>query len=143
MFLNELNKEEAIGFLNLVSIFVKVDNRFTKEEEKILEAYKQELGIFNNDECRDYNEIIDIFLKSSNKSKNIAYFELVSLALADGEYEIHEVDFLEKIAEELKIERSKKIAIANYFYKYADGDKLSNENKDVNLLREEAEKIIG
>lgn len=36
MFLKELNKEESIAFINLVSIFADVDNKFAKEEKSFI-----------------------------------------------------------------------------------------------------------
>ena len=103
MFLKELNKEEAICFLNLVSIFAKVDNKFAKEEKVLVDEYKEELGISDEEiKVMEYDDVIKILHESSDKSKRIIYFELVGLALVDGEYENEEVDFLEKIAEEFK-----------------------------------------
>ena len=37
MFINEFNKEESIGFVNLVNQLSNIDNKFAKEEEKIVE----------------------------------------------------------------------------------------------------------
>ena len=88
MFLKELNKEESICFLNLVSIFTKVDNKFAKEEKVLVHEYKEELGI-NSEEIQtmEYDDIIKKLNNSSDKSKLIIYFELVGLALVDGDYE--------------------------------------------------------
>ena len=135
MFLKELNKEESICFLNLVSIFTKVDNKFAKEEKVLVHEYKEELGI-NSEEIQtmEYDDIIKKLNNSSDKSKLIIYFELVGLALVDGDYENEEVDFLEKISKDLNISRAKKIQVANCFYNFSEKDgeeKLEEMAKDI------------
>lgn len=145
MFLNKLNTEESICFLNLVSIFTKVDNKFAREEKVLVDEYKEELGIGTEEIiAMEYDDIIKKLSDSSEKSKLIIYFELVGLALVDGDYEDQEVDFLEKIASEFKVSRSKRFAIANYFYNFTDVDKFTtvNEDNNIELLREQAEAII-
>ena len=145
MFLKELNKEESICFLNLVSIFTKVDNNFAKEEKVLVDEYKEELGMSTEEiEIIEYKDIIKRLNAASDKSKLIIYFELVGLALVDGDYEDEEVDFLEKIASEFKISRSKRFAIANYFYNFTDIYKFTTVDADNNieLLREQAKAII-
>ena len=145
MFLNKLNKEESICFLNLVSIFTKVDNKFAREEKVLVDEYKEELGIGTEEIIAiEYDDIIKKLSNSSEKSKLIIYFELVGLALVDGDYEDQEVDFLEKIASEFKVSRSKRFEIANYFYNFKDVDKITtvNEDNNIELLREQAEAII-
>ena len=145
MFLNELSKEESLCFLNLVSIFAKVDNKFAKEEKVLVDEYKDELGIINEDiKTMEYDDIIKVLNNSSERAKAIIYFELVGLALVDGEYENQEVDFLERIAAEFNISRAKRIAIANYFYTFNDIDKFTtvNTQNNIELLKEKAESIL-
>lgn len=145
MFLNELNKDESICFLNLVSIFSKVDNKFAKEEKVLVDEYREELEIYNEEiKTMEYNEIINILKNSSDKAKKIIYFELVGLALVDGEYEDEEIDFLEKVSSELNISRAKKFAIANYFYNFKDVYNFTtvDAENNIELLKRQAEEII-
>lgn len=145
MFLRELNKEESVCFLNLVSIFAKVDNKFAKEERVLVDEYKEELGIHDEEiKVMEYDEIIKSLDNSSDKAKKIIYFELVGLALVDGEYEDEEIDFLEKIAVEFKISRAKRIAIANYFYNFTDVYNFTtvDAENNIDLLKGQAEAII-
>ena len=145
MFLNELNKDESICFLNLVSIFARVDNKFAKEEKVLVDEYREELGMASEEiKAMEYDEIINILRASSDKAKKIIYFELVGLALVDGEYEDEEVDFLEKIAAELNVSRAKRFAIANYFYNFTDVYNFTTVDADNNieLLKKQAEAII-
>ena len=145
MFLKELNKDESICFLNLVSIFSKVDNKFAKEEKVLVDEYREELGIYNKEiKTMEYDEIISILKNSSDKAKRIIYFELVGLALVDGEYEDEEIDFLEKVSSELNISRAKKFAIANYFYNFKDVYNFTtvDAENNIELLKKQAEEII-
>ena len=82
--------------------------------------------------------------KSKNRIKSIVYFELVGLALVDGEYGDKEIDFLDKIAVSLDIRRDKKIAFANYFFNFKeiyDFSVVEAESK-IELLKEEAEALL-
>lgn len=145
MFLKELNKDEAMCFLNLVSTFARVDNKFAKEEKRLLANYKEELGITEDDmKFIEYREIMDLLKTCDYRSKSIIYFELVGVALVDGELEVSEIDFLDKIAEEFQITRAKRIAIANYFYDFEDIYNFTTVNADNNiqLLKEQAEMIL-
>lgn len=146
MFLKELSNNEAICFLNLVSIFAKVDNKFAKEEKILLEGYREELGILDEEtKSMEYEEVMKELKDSSDRARNIIYFELVGVALVDGEYKVEEIDFLEKVSAEFDVPRSKKIAIANYFYNVTDIYKFATEedtdnNKEV--LRVQAESVL-
>ncbi|MBS5939151.1 hypothetical protein E5347_12805 [Clostridium sartagoforme] len=145
MFLKELNKDEANAFLNLVSIFARIDNEFAKEEKALLDEYKEELGLVDSGiKEMVYEDIIESLKSSSDRAKRIIYFELVGLALVDGEYEDEEVDFLEKIAAEFSIPRAKRIAIANYFYNFTDVYNFTtvDAENNIELLKEQAEIIL-
>lgn len=145
MFLKELNKDEANAFLNLVSIFARIDNEFAKEEKALLDEYKEELGLVDSEiQEMVYEDIIESLKSSSDRARRIIYFELVGLALVDGEYEEEEVDFLEKIAAKFNIPRAKRIAIANYFYNFTDVYNFTtvDAENNIELLKEQAEIIL-
>lgn len=145
MFLKELNKDEANAFLNLVSIFARIDNEFAKEEKALLDEYKEELGLVDSGiKEMVYEDIIESLKSSTDRARRIIYFELVGLALVDGEYEEEEVDFLEKIAAEFNIPRAKRIAIANYFYNFTDVYNFTtvDAENNIELLKEQAEIIL-
>lgn len=145
MFLNELNKTEAGAFINLVSQFANIDNEFAKEEKQVIHDYLNELSLNKDDvEELSLDNILATLKTSNDRVKRIIYFELVGLALVDGEYEDHEVDFLDNIASELNISRSQKIAIANFFYNFTDIYSFTTveANDKIKLLKEQAERII-
>lgn len=145
MFLNELNKNESIAFINLVSEFANVDNIFAKEEKEVLKGYLEELNLTEESISKvNFDEALKTLIKSESRIKNIVYFELIGLALVDGEYQDKEIEFLDNIASQFEISRVKKIAVANYFYNFTDVYKFSvveSESK-IKLLKEQAEEII-
>ena len=104
MFLNELNKSEGIAFLQLVKALANIDNCFEKEEKQLYNDYLQELNIKDEEvaEC-NLSLVYEDLKESAQRVKNIIYFELVGLALVDGEYEIEEIDFLEEVGQKLNI----------------------------------------
>lgn len=145
MFLSELNKDEAKAFVNLVSQFANVDDVFAKEERKLINEYVQELNIdVKTVGDMDYEELIAVLREATTRKKSIIYFELVGLALVDGEYGDKEIDFLDKIAYDLDIPRYKKIAFANYFVNFKEIYNFSVVEYDnkIELLKEQAEALL-
>ena len=145
MFLNELNEKEAVAFINLVNQFANVDEVFAKEEKELIKEYLEELNIDKEKVgSLEYDEVMNELKSLTNRKKSIIYFELVGLALVDGEYGEKEVDFLDKIAVSLDIRRDKKIAFANYFFNFKeiyDFSVVEADNK-IQLLKDEAEALL-
>ncbi|MFW2491380.1 hypothetical protein [Clostridium chromiireducens] len=146
MFLNELSKNEGIAFMQLVKSLANSDNTFAKEEKNLYSDYLQELDIKENEvpDDSDLNSIYSTLKDSSERNRNIIYFELIGLALIDGEYDENEVKLLEEIGERLEIKRNKRISFANYFYNFVDVYSFSvvDAESKIALLKEEAEKLL-
>ena len=127
MFLKELNKEQGLAFVNLVTEFALA--------EELIRIYIKELNLEEEELGNlSYEESIEIIKNSSEKVKNIVYFELVRIGLVDEDCDIEEVDFLEKISKDLNISRAKKIQVANCFYNFSEKDgeaKLEEMAKDI------------
>ncbi|EGT5620166.1 hypothetical protein BUL45_13985 [Clostridium perfringens] len=137
MFLKELNKEQGLAFINLVTEFALADENIKKEEEDLIRIYLKELDLEEEELGNlSYEESVETIKNSSEKVKNIVYFELVRIGLVDEDCDIEEVDFLEKISKDLNISRAKKIQVANCFYNFSEKD---GEAK----LEEMAREIIG
>ncbi len=135
MLLFELNKDEARAFMRVVSEFISIDNKVKKEEKSIINKCISKLNVSKEEMNRlSYKESMEILDKSEEKIKKIVYFELLGVALIDGEYETSEVDFLEEIADKFNISRSLKIALANYYF---DLDNMKNKSEE-----ERKEKLI-
>ena len=128
MLLFELNKEESRAFMRLVSEFVTVDKKINKEEKSVIEKYLNKLNM-NKEEINEisHTEAMEILDKSEDKIKNMVYFELLGVALIDGDYETSEVDYLEEVADKFNISRATKIALANYYF---DVDKMKNKSEE-------------
>ena len=145
MFLEELNIGEAAAFINFVKKLAMVDKVFAKEEKKLLKDYEEELNIKDEDiKEMSLDDIQKELSYSSDRIKTIIYFELVGLALVDGKYDEKEIDFLDDVAEKLTVARSKKIAIANYFYNFKEICNFSVIDSDskIDLLKEQAELLL-
>ena len=146
MFLKEFNNEESTAFINLVNRFANIDNVLAKEEKRLIKDYIKELGLENIEiDNLSYDESINILKKSKERIKKIAYFELVGLALVDGNYGDKEVDYLDKIAIDLDINRSEKIAFANFFYNFKeiyDFSVIETAGKELKHLEEQAEALL-
>ena len=135
MFLKELNKEQGLAFINLVTEFALADENIKKEEEDLIRIYLKELDLEEEELGNlSYEESVETIKNSSEKVKNIVYFELVRIGLVDEDCNIEEVDFLEKISKDLNISRAKKIQVANCFYNFSEKDgeaKLEEMAKDI------------
>ncbi|MGL4990929.1 MAG: hypothetical protein ACRC57_07190 [Sarcina sp.] len=128
MFLSALNKQEAIAFVNLISEFAISDHKLCMEEKAIIEEACEEMGVADDGlESLEFEEAIDILKNSSDRIKRIVYFELTRCGLVDEDYDMQEVEFLNKVSDELKIARPDRFAFAGYFYKYSDTDRLTSE----------------
>lgn len=145
MFLKELNNDEKRAFANLIYNLAEIDKKIAKNEKKLIKEYLKELEIKEDGFSKlSYTEIMYVLTKSSERVKKIIYFELLGLALVDGNYEEKEIDYLDKVAGELGITRVNKISFANFFYKFKDKHSFSvikTEGKDINL-ESEAEKLL-
>ncbi|MFR5266298.1 hypothetical protein [Clostridium sp.] len=136
MFLNELNRREAIAFMHLISEFVMADDEVNIEEKKLIDKFFKEMNIENELDVLKLDEALDELKKSTQRIRNIVYFELIRLGLVDSDYRISEVEFLENISGDLGITRIQKIKYANYFYKYSEDEFLDHEDavNEANLL---------
>lgn len=116
MLLNELNKKESIAFINLVKTLATIDEVFAENEKNLINEYIEELSLVNETiENLQFESAVKELAASKDRIKNIIYFELVGLALSDGEYEEKEVEFLNNIAAEFNISSKKQQDFINYF----------------------------
>ena len=128
MLLKDLSKRELDAFMKLLIDFISADNKISKTEKSILEEFKNTIQYkVEEAEKFTYEEAVEIIAQSSLRNKKIVYFELLGVALVDGEYETSEVEFLENLSIRFEIDRSTKFAFANYYY---DFDKLQTLPED-------------
>lgn len=122
--------------MHLISEFVMADEEVNIEEKKLIDKFFKEMNIEDELDVLTLDEALDELKKSSQRIRNIVYFELIRLGLVDSDYRISEVEFLENISGDLGITRIQKIKYANYFYKYSEDEFLDHEDamNEANLL---------
>lgn len=128
MLLFELSKEESKAFMRIVLEFVSIDNKVNREEKNIVAKYLSKLNL-SREEANNLTveEAKEILKNSEDKIKKMIYFDLLGVALIDGDYETSEVDYLEEVADKFNISRATKIALANYYF---DVDKMKNKSEE-------------
>ena len=138
MFLNELNKELGIAYINLLIEFAVVDDKVEEKERELIERSLKEMNLekLNLSQIKR-EETIKLIKDAGERVKNIVFFELTRVALSDAEYEIDEVDFLDELALEFNISRAKRFQMANYFFKHSEYDEVNEE-----IARKEAEEFL-
>ncbi len=145
MFINELNKKEAVHFINLFQSLANADESFAESEEELLMEYMEELSVNKEDiKVTSFNNSVECLKQCNDRIKNIIYFELLGLALTDGSYDKREIDLLNNIANEFSISSSKQKDFLDYFKRLNElynSDFFNFEGK-IQSLKEEAEKLI-
>ena len=106
MYLALLNKNEKETFLGMAFNLATADGNYSEEERAIINGYCQEM------QCVFYEEklvkpmdvlIQDIKLNSDNRIGKILVFELIGLAIADGNYDEDERNLINNIMVEFNI----------------------------------------
>ncbi len=139
MFLNELNKEISTAYINLLIEFALVDDKVEKKERELIERALKEMSMENLElEDISHEETIQILKDSGERIINIVFFELMRVALADAEYEMSEVRFLDDLAEELNISRVKRFQMADYFFNHTEYDESDLESQEAAKLEAQA-----
>lgn len=145
MFINELNKEQGKAFLSLLKNMAEVDYNLVAEEYKLIEEYCKDLGLEENDVVKlENNEILTNFEAATSRIKNIVYFEILGLALVDGEFDNKEIKFMNNIADKLSISEETQESCINYFKEIkATYDNITDNVEDIiGELYSKAEAII-
>ena len=121
MFLEELNKKESVVFINLVQLLANADEILAENEKNLIADYIKELSLTNeNIKSLSFQESISELKVSTDRIKNIIYFELVGVAISDGSYDSKEIEFLNKLACEFNISKDKQQDFLDYFKKVKD-----------------------
>lgn len=121
MFLEEFNKKESVVFINLVQLLANADEILAENEKNLIADYMKELSLTNeNIKSLSFQESISELKASTDRIKNIIYFELVGVAISDGAYDSKEIEFLNKLACEFNITKDKQQDFLDYFKKVKD-----------------------
>ncbi|EOR28039.1 MULTISPECIES: hypothetical protein [Clostridium] len=139
MFLGEFNKDIGTAYINLLIEFALVDDKVEKKERELIERALKEMSMENLElEDISHEETIQILKDSGERIINIVFFELMRVALADAEYEMSEVRFLDDLAEELNISRVKRFQMADYFFNHTEYDESGLESQESAKLEAQA-----
>lgn len=131
MFLKELNKEEATTFISLIKNLAVIDNMFSKKEKELIEDYKSDLNLSDDDiKELSFEESLSKLDSSSVRIKNIIYFELTGLALVDGVFDKEEEVFLDNIAKAFQISLDKQLSYLDFFKQVKDFYDIALDNYD-------------
>jgi tellurite resistance protein len=100
MYLTLLSQDEKEMFLELAYNIVNVDGNFSQDERSLLSTYCQEAQCsFDEKEVRPANVLADKINTNSNKrNKQIIVFELVGLAMSDGDFVESEKEMISNIS---------------------------------------------
>lgn len=105
MFLNRLTLEEKENFVSLAVRGAEANDIVTNEEYAMIEEYCKEMSIsfFDAKNIKSMDEIIELYLKSSEENKRIVVMELIGLMNADGDFDNKEREFVYKFAEKIGV----------------------------------------
>lgn len=104
MFLQVMNTEEKMKFLEFVYKIANIDGEYAEEEIEIVNSYKNELGINEIPETDDINGIIEYFSTKEEVLKRIIIFETIGLINADNKIELEETDLMNKMVKSFHLD---------------------------------------
>ncbi|MCX7694306.1 MAG: hypothetical protein N2Z71_01130 [Caloramator sp.] len=129
MFLKYLSEREQQLFLELCNLVMKSDLKIEKEEMDLISEYRFEMGLYEEDyQIRgiSYEEVVNELKEKSNLSniKKIM-FELIALVKVDNYEDDREIELIEKIKNDFKLDSDMIKSISNVL------DELKNVYKKV------------
>ncbi|WP_078596282.1 hypothetical protein [Evansella clarkii] len=104
MFLQELNAEEKVAFLELAHLVAISNGIIDENEQKMLETYDREMGVnYKIEDLKELTlqEIVQVF--KSERIKRIVFLEAIAVAFADGIYQEEQKNLIQEIKEALAI----------------------------------------
>jgi hypothetical protein len=110
MFLNLLDEANKERFIKLCGCAIYADGIVADEEKELALAYCREMNV--EQRVPDNSAILDDVLKeldegATEREKNIIAFEILGMFLSDNDYAKEEEIMMQKIIEQLHIEREK------------------------------------
>lgn len=100
MFLNRLEEEEKVAFLELAHYIARSDNNFSEDQKSIITKYCMEMQLkdieYNAEEFDIYNTLDKIH---NHRSRKIVLLEIMALIYSDDFLHEEERKVLEKLLE--------------------------------------------
>jgi hypothetical protein len=134
MLLSLLNRKEKLKFLDLAMHMVSVDGEPTEIEQRLLNMMLAEVGDgivseYHFSLSKDMPETIKFFEESNKTVKNIAFLNLLKVAMSDDFYNTAEHFYLEDIRARFQISDTKKAQLMRLVFNERD-------------LRERAKRVV-
>jgi tellurite resistance protein len=103
MFLNFLNESEKGAFVVVANAIVKADGKVTAAEVLALNKLLAGMDCPTQDNKTSEEDALKTLSNAKEQARKATWLELFSLALADGNYDIKEKQYLQKIQQRLKL----------------------------------------
>lgn len=103
MYLAVLPQKAKENFLNLAFYVSNADNKFSTEEENLLNIFSKEMNISYKPTAMPLDEILSQFSDLSLSERKIVFFELMGLAVVDKHFAKEEKEILERILTALNL----------------------------------------
>lgn len=106
MYLSLLKENEKELFIGLAYDLASTDGDYSNEEKVIINGYCQEMKIIFDEKnmIKAVEDIVDeITKKSDDQIKKIIIFELIGLAMVDGNYDENERVLIKQIEEKFMV----------------------------------------
>lgn len=104
MFLQQLNEEEKVAFLELAYIIAKANGIIDDKEHQMLVAYQKEMELeidLETHPIRPFQEVVNIF--KDKKIKRIVFLESLAVAFADGIYHEEQKEHIHELKQYFSI----------------------------------------
>ncbi len=100
MFLEKLNNEEKVMFLDMAMHVSKANGMIEESEKHMLDVYCKEMEIasYDKEDIHSTDEIKAVFSGASDAAKRIAVFELLGLGYIDGSRDELEIAVVKEFA---------------------------------------------
>jgi len=107
MFLNRLNSEEKVAFLELAHHVARSDGEFTKDEKSVVEGYCFEMQIEDVEYSEKNFELSKLLAVFENKmSQKVLLLELMALVYSDNKVDSKEQKIIDTIVQSFTINSS-------------------------------------
>ncbi len=129
MYLNNLSLKEKELFLELADFFAKADEKVLESEQMLISAFRKEMNLSEDmyhTKDLSFSEILSGFSESSKATQKSVFIEAIAVAIVDEDIHIKEMEYLEILRENFKIQKNdfqkvlKLISEMNDIYKSLD-----------------------
>lgn len=96
-----LNKQQQKVFLGFADQLIKADKIISKDEARLMEGFKAELGHNETETNLSEENVKNMF--PNKQTKAILMLELLGIAICDGKISVEEKELLEKVKQVFSI----------------------------------------